>query len=326
MHIQGESVHNLLTHAERRSQLVPIDLPQTTKCWTTPAGLQQELRIIKILENTQGCYAPLIKRAEVLHHVRAYNRLAQHPLTEGQSTAIAHLLTGHDLIKGVQGFAGTGKTTMLKLVNALLTKQGMSICGMAPTATAAKKLEQETGIASQTVARLLQQLQHQPPAANTIYLLDEASMVGSADMEKLMTTMARTSTHLRIVGDRLQLPSIAAGKPFSLLQLYGMATVEMRQIFRQKTDELKNAVAGLIEGDVKKTFQNATWVVESEDRMERLQFMSDTYLSTPRKKRHELLLIVPTHRDRAHVHELIREALPSKENWAMKILSMQRFL
>ena len=67
--------------------------------------------------------------------------LRKGPLTGGQREAVKLILSEYDRTVGVQGYAGTGKTTMLNRARALLEKRGYEVKGLAPSASAARTLE-----------------------------------------------------------------------------------------------------------------------------------------------------------------------------------------
>ena len=55
------------------------------------------------------------------------------PLTEGQKAAVKLILSERDRVVGVQGYAGSGKTTMLNRARALMEKRGWEVRGLAPS-------------------------------------------------------------------------------------------------------------------------------------------------------------------------------------------------
>ena len=77
------------------------------------------------------------------------------PLTHGQKAAVKLILAAEDRTVGVQGYAGSGKTTMLNRARALLQKKGYAVRGLAPSASAARTLAAEAGIESETLQRFL---------------------------------------------------------------------------------------------------------------------------------------------------------------------------
>ena len=60
------------------------------------------------------------------------------PLTAGQKEAVKLIVSAKDRVVGVQGYAGTGKTTMLRRARALMEKKGYEVKGLAPSASAAR--------------------------------------------------------------------------------------------------------------------------------------------------------------------------------------------
>ena len=77
------------------------------------------------------------------------------PLTAGQKAAVTLILSAKDRVVGVQGYAGSGKTTMLNRARALAEKNGYRMMGLAPSASAVQTLASEAGIGSETLQRFL---------------------------------------------------------------------------------------------------------------------------------------------------------------------------
>ena len=87
------------------------------------------------------------------HNCAVYKAFRNDPPTVGRRDAVRLTLPEYDRVGGEQGYAGTGKTAMLN--RALLEKRGYGAMGLAPSAPAARTLEAETGIASETLRRFL---------------------------------------------------------------------------------------------------------------------------------------------------------------------------
>ena len=188
---------------------------------------------------------------------RVSERLAETALTEGQQEAVRAILLSHDGIVAVQGAAGAGKTTMLKEALGLLG--GRKAVLLAPSAAAARVLREETGAAARTLQWFLTRHGDLGNAARmardrqehegSVLVLDEASMVSTAEMELLLRVAERFRiARLVLVGDRRQLRAVSAGEPFRALQEAGVATAEMEEILRQRDPALKAAVEHLKEG------------------------------------------------------------------------------
>ena len=162
-----------------------------------------------------------------------------------------------DWLIGVQGHAGSGKTTMLRAAAGL---PGMPrVHGLAPSSAAVRALVQGAGIETRTLQWFLTRFDDLSDAerlawgreayAGSVLAVDEASMVGTVQMEALLRT-AHTLDVARVVlvGDTRQLRAVDAGQPFRVLQKAGMATTVMDEVLRQRDADLAAAVAHAREG------------------------------------------------------------------------------
>ena len=143
------------------------------------------------------------------------------------------------------GGPGTGKTTTVRGIVALLQKMGLDIVLAAPTGRAAKRMSELTGMDAQTVHRLLgmswNESTHQvtftkterEPLETDAVIVDEMSMVDLPLFSALLRAL-RPGTRLVLVGDADQLPSVGAGNVFSdLIRSGRVETVCLREVFRQ---------------------------------------------------------------------------------------------
>jgi hypothetical protein len=106
----------------------------------------------------------------------------------------AAAVAGADVLVLVVGPAGAGKTTALERAVDDLAAWNRPVFGMAPTAKAARVLECETGMPTDTVAKLLHEWnrtdrrpldQYRLPVATTL-IVDEAAMIGTASLHQLV--------------------------------------------------------------------------------------------------------------------------------------------
>lgn len=137
----------------------------------------------------------------------------------------------------VEGWAGTGKTTMLSAVGKAYKSNGFKVLGCCQSAAASQNLARETGIPSNTIASLLISIQNNKTklTPKTILVLDEAGMVGSREFGLLQKAVTDAGAKFVCVGDPKQLQPIEAGGIFaSLMRLHGKA--EISSIQRQRTD------------------------------------------------------------------------------------------
>jgi ATP-dependent exoDNAse (exonuclease V) alpha subunit len=137
----------------------------------------------------------------------------------------------------------------------ILREQGRTVLGLAVQNTLVQMLERDTGIPSMTVARFLRRHQDLLEGGNparlaearaemkgAVILLDEASMVGNADKEKLVLIANLLGVdRFASIGDRKQLGAVDAGKPFDVMQRSGVETATMDTNIRARTKSLRAA-------------------------------------------------------------------------------------
>jgi ATP-dependent exoDNAse (exonuclease V) alpha subunit len=139
------------------------------------------------------------------------------------------------------GGPGTGKTTSMKALIRVLSLKKKRVVLAAPTGRAAKRLSEATGLEAKTLHRLLalkpggksQYDYKEKPIEADIVIIDEVSMLDTLLMYSLLKGIA-TGTHLLLVGDADQLPSVGAGNVLSdIINSEVVPVVKLDQIFRQ---------------------------------------------------------------------------------------------
>lgn len=194
-------------------------------------------------------------------------------LTAGQRAATRMILETPDRFTVVQGYAGVGKTTQFRAVMSAISllpeETRPRVTGLGPTHRAVGEM-QSAGVDAQTTASFLHDTQLQqrngqtPDFSNTLFLLDESSMVGLADTAKALSLIAAGGGRAILSGDTDQLQSIAPGQPFRLMQQRSAADVAiMKEIVRQ-VPELRPAVYSLIDRDVSRALSTIEQVTPEQ--------------------------------------------------------------
>ena len=146
----------------------------------------------------------------------------------------------------ITGGPGTGKTTLLKAVLTILRRAKVSFALAAPTGRAAKRMTESAGENAMTIHRLLEynpreggfQRCEDNPLQVDFVVVDEASMVDLALMDHLLRAVD-PQTHLILVGDVDQLPSVGPGSVLrDLIDSRIVPTVVLHRIFRQERQSL----------------------------------------------------------------------------------------
>ncbi|NUJ81452.1 Ti-type conjugative transfer relaxase TraA [Methylocystis sp. FS] len=169
-------------------------------------------------------------------------------LSGEQADALAHVTDGRDL-GVVVGYAGTGKSAMLGVAREAWEAAGYEVRGVALSGIAAENLESGSGISSRTIASL----EHgwgqgrDVLTARDVLVIDEAGMVGTRQLERVLSHAAEAGAKVVLVGDPQQLQSIEAGAAFrSIHQRHGGA--EIGEVRRQREDWQRDATRDLATG------------------------------------------------------------------------------
>ena len=152
---------------------------------------------------------------------------------------VAAAVAGHDRLVLAVGPAGTGKTTTLSAAADDLDRQDRQVFGVAPSAKAARVLERETAIPSDTLAKLLHEWQRGDRApldryrlpADTTVIVDEAGMVGTNALANLVALAEQHQWRLALIGDHRQLQAVGRGGLFNELCVTGRCH-ELNRIHR----------------------------------------------------------------------------------------------
>lgn len=273
--------------------------------YTTREAIRTEMRIVETVEKRRDSLQG-IERGRV--EAQIDSRAAF--LNEGQRGAVVHVTTSRDGVVGIQGYAGSGKTTMLRVAREVWEGEGFTVRGMGFTGKAAEALEQEAGIEASTIHAFR-------GGGNTdkeVWVIDEASMVGNRQMLEILDKARDLRARVVLVGDVKQLQPIEAGRAFHVLQERGfLRTVRVTDILRQKDRLLKEAVLAVtVENNPSKAasiLDQGGSVREVPERMERLREIADDYLSRDRRERLNTIIVTSQNRDRREINALVREGL-----------------
>ena len=144
-----------------------------------------------------------------------------------QRDAVHHVTAGRDLTL-VVGYAGTGKSAMLGVAREAWEAAGYRVRGAALSGIAAEGLEGGSGIESRTLASLEWGWKEgrDELTARDVLVVDEAGMVGSRQMERVLSAAQQAGAKVVLVGDPEQLQAIEAGAAFrALSERHGAAEI-----------------------------------------------------------------------------------------------------
>jgi Ti-type conjugative transfer relaxase TraA len=169
-------------------------------------------------------------------------------LGEEQRGALERI-TGREDLSLVVGYAGTGKSAMLGVAREAWEAEGYQVRGAALSGIAAESLEGGSGIQSRTIASL----EHgwaqgrDVLTSSDVLVIDEAGMIGSRQMERVLSVADAAGAKVVLVGDAEQLQAIEAGAAFrALTERHGAA--EITEIRRQREGWQREATRELATG------------------------------------------------------------------------------
>ncbi|VXD06143.1 Conjugal transfer protein TraA [Sphingomonas sp. T1] len=169
-------------------------------------------------------------------------------LSGEQRDAFDHV-TGDAGLASVVGYAGSGKSAMLGVAREAWEREGYTVRGAALSGIAAENLEGGSGIQSRTIASL----EHawgqgrEQLGPKDVLVVDEAGMIGSRQMERVLSQARDAGAKVVMVGDPEQLQAIEAGAAFrSITERHGAA--EITEIRRQREDWQRDATRALATG------------------------------------------------------------------------------
>jgi ATP-dependent exoDNAse (exonuclease V) alpha subunit len=208
-------------------------------------------------------------------------------------------------VLGLQGAAGTGKTTTLRVIREELEQHGYRVQGYAPTSRAAHNLS-DAGIETTT---LQHRLAHgpDPSPTPTVHFLDESSLASTKQINGFLTALPPQDRAV-LVGDVRQHESVEAGRVFAQLQENGMHTSHISQIQRQKDPQLKQIVQLLSEGRAQEAFRGMNEqgrIKEIADPQQRYTAITNDYLADPDNS----LVLTTDNRSRKEINQTIHDTL-----------------
>ncbi|RBY78701.1 exodeoxyribonuclease V [Geodermatophilus sp. TF02-6] len=173
-------------------------------------------------------------------------------LDEAQKRAVAQVLTAG--VSLLTGGPGTGKSRTVAAVVSLLRSTGSEVALAAPTGRAARRLEELTDHPAVTVHRLLGAQgtsggftrDEEWPLDADVVVVDEASML-DVELTAALLEACPDGTHLLLVGDPAQLPSIGPGHVLGdLIDSGAVPVTELTTLYRQAEGGAIARLAGAV--------------------------------------------------------------------------------
>ena len=204
-------------------------------------------------------------RQAALAHAKQRNLV----LSGEQADALAHVTDGRDLSL-VVGYAGTGKSAMLGVAREAWEAAGYEVQGVTLSGIAAENLESGSGIASRTIASMEHGWEQGRDllTPRDVLVIDEAGMVGTRQLDRVLSHAAEAGAKVVLIGDIKQLQSIEAGAAFRSIYERHVGA-EISEVRRQREDWQRTATRDLATGrtsDALEAYRSRGMVHEAQTR------------------------------------------------------------
>jgi len=311
-----------ITHGQVRANLSArlasgefriVDRPQGVpgRQFTTAKTIEAEHEIIRRMREGQHHAAPVFSRSDAIALADQYRHL-----NHAQKSVIEDVLSSPDRIQGIQGFAGSGKTTALTAIRTSVETRGYQVEGLAPTSRASRQLN-EAGVHAGTLQGFLAHaIDRDTAGQKRFYFVDESSLASTNQMREFLARVGANDRVL-LIGDIRQHQGVEAGRPFEQLQDAGMRTAKLDEIIRQQDPALKSAVEMFATGQVSAgldALQQQGRVKEIPDREDRVRTIAKSYVESPENT----LIVSPDNASRRELNVAVRQELKANGTLALE--------
>ncbi|MCW1751869.1 Ti-type conjugative transfer relaxase TraA [Rhizobium acaciae] len=283
-------------------------------------------RSAQVLSEHEGFAVSDRAVAAAIRHVETGDPEKPFKLDAEQVDAVCHV-TGDNGIAAVVGLAGTGKSTLLAAARVAWESDGRRVIGAALAGKAAEGLEDSSGIRSRTLAawELAWANGHETLHRGDVVVVDEAGMVSSQQMARVLKIAEEAGAKVVLVGDAMQLQPIQAGAAFrAITERIGFA--ELAGVRRQREPWAREASRLFARGETEKgldAYAQQGHLVEAETRDEVIARIVGDWTKALRQairnsaatgndgrpRGDELLVLAHTNQDVKRLNEALRSVM-----------------
>ncbi|MCB1083151.1 MAG: AAA family ATPase, partial [Simkania sp.] len=172
-------------------------------------------------------------------------------LSEEQKDAYHNILNGKGL-SCIQGYAGTGKSYLLKALKDAYEERGFIVRSFGPDNATANVLKEKGFSTSENIYRFLFSTKHGLRTSHNgfeVWMLDEAGKLGNKPLLEFLKLAEKSGAKVILVGDAAQLSSVERGGVFKeFCQRYGSQVLQ--DIQRQKDMTARAMAKDLAKGNI----------------------------------------------------------------------------
>ena len=213
--------------------------------YSTTELVEIEIATLALVEQGREAGAPSIEP----ERLEAIERADGIVLSAEQEAMVREVATSPSRVICVVGLAGAGKTTATHAVGQVFRQAGIPVIGAAPSGVAAEKLQDETGIQSTTLHRLLDEARNGDGLPRgSVLVVDEAAMAETRVLAPVLDLVEQAGGKAILIGDPHQLPAVGAGGLFAgIVEREGAVVLTEN---RRQQDELEREVLARVRAGV----------------------------------------------------------------------------
>jgi conjugative relaxase-like TrwC/TraI family protein len=212
------------------------------RTYSTTDMLTAEAQALAIVEDRRTA-APAVPDPKLVEAL-----LSKDTLVGEQAELVRRLTTSPAGVDVIVGPAGAGKTRALRVARQAWQASGHQVLGASLAAVAAQELQRGSGIASSSLTRFLTRVKRDGLPTGSVVVVDEASMIGTRQLLRIMEATQAAAAKLVLVGDPCQLCEIEAGGLFAALARSDQ-TLQLTANQRQAQAWERDALSALRDGD-----------------------------------------------------------------------------
>lgn len=246
-----EAIENQLMALQLERKIIMKAMEDVTAVYGS-TQYHKELDTARMLHDLDLTYD--VPETEIQGILKRLGEASDIELDELQKSAVHQAATSGLVI--ITGGPGTGKTTVINTIIQYFEQEGLELRLAAPTGRAARRMTEATGYKAQTIHRLLElnggvegeagyrfERNAQNPLEADVVIIDEMSMVDIYLAHALLQAII-PGTHLILVGDVNQLPSVGPGNVLKdIIHSKAFPVIELSTVYRQEenSDIVMNA-------------------------------------------------------------------------------------
>lgn len=271
-----DGIYDALTAIEQNPELYPLT---PSLLYTTRQVLRLEAEMLVHAEALSKTTTPALNQRLLAIQIQDFETKSGFKLDEEQRTALEHICFDESRLAIVQGSAGAGKTTVMAIVKTMYEQSGRDVIGACFTKKAADNLQDETGINSFTIDKLICDYDSSKNhfKNQSVLVLDEAGLVGTRKLNRIFEIANKENLKVILTGEDKQLDAIEHGGCLRFLtEKFGTKRIE--KIFRQRQESQREIVPLLRDGQTKealakmKKLKMLNFCSDSESAIDKLIF------------------------------------------------------